>query len=89
MHPKSLVLYHSWLQNVWPNSLANNTLKYRNLDSEARADKQQRWNQPVLWPIVLVVVLVLLSIVPLMYAYRQRQMVKVGVSVNLKHRGGR
>ncbi|WP_243750708.1 ABC transporter substrate-binding protein [Thiomicrorhabdus marina] len=89
LHPKSLVLYHSWLQNVWPNSLANNTLKYRNLDSEARADKQQRWNQPVLWPIVLVVVLILLSIVPLMYAYRQRQMVKVGVSVNLKQRGGR
>lgn len=89
VHPKALALYHSWLHNVWANPLANNTLKYRNLDAQARSDKQAKWNQPVLWPIILVVVLSLLSIIPLIHAYRRRQTVKVGVKANLDSKGGR
>lgn len=89
VHPKALALYHSWLHNVWANPLANNTLKYRNLDAQARAEKQAQWNQPVLWPIILVIVLMLLSIIPLIHAYRRRQTVKVAAKANLAKKGGR
>ncbi|VAW47052.1 ABC transporter, substrate-binding protein (cluster 5, nickel/peptides/opines), partial [hydrothermal vent metagenome] len=72
-YPKSLSLYHSWQYNVWPNPLANNTIKYRRIDAEERVEKQAQWNRPVIWPFVVVLLLIVLSIYPLMKAYRQRQ----------------
>lgn len=72
-HPKSLALYHGWYKNVWPNALANNTIKYKRIDVEQRYAKQQEWNNPVIWPILLVMILALLSIWPLKKAYQQRQ----------------
>ncbi|WP_243755472.1 ABC transporter substrate-binding protein [Thiomicrorhabdus sp. 6S3-12] len=79
-HPKALALYHSWLQNVWPNPLANNTLKYRNLDVQQRSDKQLEWNKPVLWPIGLVLLLLVVSVYPLVRGYEKRQQAKIRVS---------
>ena len=72
-YPKALSLYHSWLHNVWPNPLANNTIKYRRIDVNHRLEKQAEWNQPVIWPFVVVALLVVGSIYPLMHAYRRRQ----------------
>ncbi len=72
-YPKSLSLYHGWLHNVWPNPLANNTIKYRRIEVEYRVEKQALWNQPVIWPFMVVGALVLFSIYPLLQAYRQRQ----------------
>ncbi len=72
-HPKALALYHSWLKNVWPNALANNTLKYRRIDTQSRYEQQKVWNQPVTWPFIFVVVILLVSIWPLTKAYQNRQ----------------
>ena len=72
-YPKSLSLYHGWLHNVWPNPLANNTIKYRRIDVAERIEKQALWNQPVIWPFVVVGLVVIGSIYPLMHAYRRRQ----------------
>ncbi len=72
-HPKSLSLYHSWLHNVWPNSLANNTIKYRRIEAQERVLKQSAWNQPVVWPFIIVFIIVVGSIYPLRQAYRRRQ----------------
>lgn len=72
-HPKSLVLYHSWYDNVWANPLANNTLKYKRINAEERLRKQQQWNQPVIWPFVVVILLIIGSIYPLIRAYQNRQ----------------
>jgi ABC-type transport system substrate-binding protein len=72
-NPKSLALYHSWYHNAWANPLANNTLKYKRLDPKLRAEKQIEWNPPVLWPLILVLVLLLVSIYPLVRAYQKRQ----------------
>ncbi|BCN93330.1 ABC transporter substrate-binding protein [Thiomicrorhabdus immobilis] len=76
-HPKSLALYHSWYKNVWPNALANNTIKYKRIDAQQRYENQKNWNKPVIWPIVLMLVLVLVSIWPLKKAYQQRQKTKL------------
>ncbi len=72
-HPKSLALFHSWYGNVWPNQMANNTLKYKRIDGKKRAAMQAKWNQPVIWPLLLFVLLILLSIYPLYRAYQARQ----------------
>ena len=72
-HPKSLALYHSWYHNVWANPLANNTIKYKRIDAEVRAQQQSIWNQPVKWPLIIVFLTLMGSIYPLMQAYRSRQ----------------
>ena len=72
-HPKSMGLFHSWYDNVLPNDMANNTLKYKRINGEKRAEMQAQWNQPVIWPLVLFVLFILLSIYPLYRAYQARQ----------------
>jgi ABC-type transport system substrate-binding protein len=73
IHPKSLALSHQWYTNVFPNAMANNTLKYKRIDAKLRAQKQQEWNQPVLWPLVLLVLFIMSMSYPLYRAYQSRQ----------------
>ena len=73
IHPKSLALSHKWYTNVFPHAMANNTLKYKRIDAKLRAQKQQEWNQPVLWPLVLLVLFMISMSYPLYRAYQSRQ----------------
>jgi hypothetical protein len=73
IHPKSLALSHAWYRNVVPNAMANNTLKYKRIDAALRVKKQQEWNQPVLMPLILMVLFVFLMIVALRRIYKNRQ----------------
>lgn len=77
LHPRSLSLYHSWYKNIWPNSLANNTVKYLAIDAEQRAQQQAQWNQPIVWPLWLIAGATLLLIIWAVWAYRQRQQQRV------------
>ncbi|WP_373017289.1 ABC transporter substrate-binding protein [Thiomicrorhabdus sp.] len=72
-YPKSLALYHGWYHNVWPNPLANNTIKYKRIDPQQRYEKQVEWNQPVIWPLLILFIILIGSIYPLVRAYRSRQ----------------
>ncbi len=72
-HPKSLALSHSWFKNVLPNAMANNTLKYKRIDAKLRVKKQKEWNQPVILPLILFVLLLLLSGYLLHKVYQNRQ----------------
>lgn len=72
-HPKSFALYHAWYHNVKPNLMANNTLKYKRVDTGLRGRLRDDWNQPVLWPLVLIGLLVIVSIVPAIFSFRRRQ----------------
>ena len=72
-HPKSFALYHDWLSNVKPNQLAHNSLKYRNIDSELRAQKQEQWNQPQLKPILIFLLVLFIFVLPAVYLYRKNQ----------------
>ncbi len=92
-HPKSLSLFHKWYKNVWPNEMSRGTLKFKRVDGALRAQQQQAWNQPVIWPLVLFIVFILLMIYPLYRAYQARQTAVIGdgsASVNsLNEKGGR
>ena len=73
VHPKSLALSHAWFQNVMPNAMANNTLKYRKIDAALRWKKQQEWNRPVLLPLLLFTLFIVLGAWLLYRAYSKRQ----------------
>ncbi|WP_134084525.1 ABC transporter substrate-binding protein [Thiohalophilus thiocyanatoxydans] len=72
-HPKQFLLHHAWYKNVKPSLMAHNTLMYRRIDPELRQQHRQQWNQPVIWPVVLLAVILLLSLIPAIIAYRRRE----------------
>jgi len=71
--PKAFSLHHSWYQNAKPHLMANNTLKYKRVDGATRAAAQKAWNRPVLWPVILLFVLLLVSLVPAVRGFRARE----------------
>jgi ABC-type transport system substrate-binding protein len=72
-HPKDYGLYHSWYGNVKPNRLSHNNIKYLRIDGGLRAQKRREWNEPVLWPAVLVLIMLFASLVPAAMVYRRRE----------------
>ena len=80
LHPKSFALYHSWYFNSKPNLMANNTLKYKRIDPVLRTSKRVEWNQPVTWPLWLLLVLFIISAAPAFVSYRRRQRARPDLS---------
>lgn len=72
-HPKDYGLYHSWYQNVKPNRISNNNLKYFKIDAELRDRKRNEWNDPVLWPMALMLIMLIISFIPAVTAFRRRE----------------
>ena len=75
-NPKAYALYHSWYNNVKPNLMANNTYKYRRIDPESRAIQRKAWNKPILWPIYIVLILLVLTLVPAIRGFYLREQAK-------------
>ncbi|MGZ8163497.1 MAG: ABC transporter substrate-binding protein [Methylobacter sp.] len=71
-HPKNFGLYHGWYNNLKPNLMANNRLKYTRINTAVRAEKRQQWNKPVFWPLGLAAILLVLMLMPAVNAYRRR-----------------
>ena len=72
-HPKNFALFHSWLGNAKVNEISGNNLKYLKVDAAKREVLRREWNRPVLWPLVLVALLLLASLVPAVVAFRKRE----------------
>jgi len=72
LHPKSFSIYHSWYHNLKPNLMANNGLKYRRIEAQKREKLRLQWNQPVFWPIVLIVLLLVALIFPAVRSFQHR-----------------
>ena len=78
-HPKMFTLYHAWNHNIKPNLMANNTLKYRRLDTDLRQQRQQEWNRPVVWPLFLVLITLLIMVLPAFVVYRRKKHTKQAI----------
>jgi len=72
-HPKAFTLHHEWYKNAQPNLMANNTLKYLQIDPEQRQQQRTAWNQPVTWPLIALLVLLCLLVLPGYLGYRRRE----------------
>jgi ABC-type transport system substrate-binding protein len=71
--PKQFSLQHTWVKNSKPNLMANNALKYKRLEPALRAELQNAWNRPVLWPLYAFVISVVLIILPAVFSFRRHQ----------------
>jgi oligopeptide transport system substrate-binding protein len=76
-HPKQFVLYHDWYHNAKTNLMANNGLKYRRIDPQLREQKRRAWNQPVVWPLGVLALLLVLAMLPAVIAYRRHEQQRV------------
>lgn len=72
-HPKDYGLYHAWYQNVKPNRISNNNLKYFKIDTAVRTQKRAEWNEPVIWPVVLILAVLAVGFVPAVNAFRRHE----------------
>ncbi len=72
-HPKDYGLYHSWYQNVKPNRISNNNLKYFKIDANFREKQRLAWNEPVLWPIGLIFMLLIISFMPVIKTFYRHE----------------
>lgn len=81
-HPKMFTLYHAWNHNIKPNLMANNTLKYRRLDTTMRQQSQQQWNQPLIWPVLLLILLILIMVMPAVMVYKHKKHKRQLIPVN-------
>jgi oligopeptide transport system substrate-binding protein len=70
---KSFSLHHAWYKNALPNLMANNTLKYKRLDSDWREKSRQTWNPPITWPLWLLAIILIAIILPAIKMFRQRE----------------
>jgi ABC-type oligopeptide transport system substrate-binding subunit len=72
-HPLEYYLNNQWTYNTKRHGISKNTLKYLRIDTKLRAEKQREWNQPVRWPLLLIIAVVVLLLLPAISAYRRRQ----------------
>jgi len=72
-HPKNFALFHSWLGNAKVNEISGNGLKYLRVAPAGRDAARREWNQPVIWPTLLLLLVLVLSAVPAFLGYRRRE----------------
>ena len=72
-NPKSYSLTHRWYENVKPNLMANNTMKYKRIDAQTREQMRQAWNPPLMWPLYVLMTLFVIAIIPAIRGYQKRE----------------
>jgi ABC-type transport system substrate-binding protein len=73
VHPKSFLLYHQWYQNLKPNLMANNKLKYFRIDVAKRNLARKQWNQAVWWPFVILIIILAVMIFPVVSSFQRKE----------------
>lgn len=71
--PTSAAAYHQWISNGKPTQIIRNHIGYLRLDPELRARKISEWNQPIWWPMPLILLGLIAAIVPAWFAWRRRE----------------
>lgn len=72
-HPVAFTLSHGWMENLKPNAMANNTMKYIRIDAAKRQDKRDEWNRPVVWPVAVVLAVLVIGSLPAIIAMRKKR----------------
>ena len=73
IHNESLVLSQQWISPVKKSSILVNTLKYVAIDVPLRNRLRFEWNQPIIWPLLVFILLMGLLLLPFVQAYRKKQ----------------
>lgn len=54
-YPSDVAAYHAWVNSAKPSSMVRNSLQYLGINREMRVARLKEWNQPILWPLLLLV----------------------------------
>ena len=73
IYSETLVLSQQWVSPIKTNSIAVGNLKYRAIDVPLRNTLRHEWNRPILWPIGVFIVLIILLLLPFVWAYHKKQ----------------
>ena len=71
--PTSAAAYHQWVANGKPTQIIRNHIGYLRLDPELRTRKIAEWNQPIWWPMPLILLLLVVVVVPAWFAWHRRE----------------
>lgn len=71
--PQSFALYHSWNRPNKPMAISGGILKYSKLDPILRAKQRLLWNQPLLWPFFVAVLIIAAIIMPAVVGYIRKE----------------
>lgn len=72
-YPKQFGLIHEWFQNVKPNALARNDMKYKKIDVTLRQQARDKWNQPTWWPVPFIVLVLIVFGWPAYASWKRRE----------------
>lgn len=72
-YPKTFSLQHGWNARIKPHAMANNLLKYMHIEPNVRALSQVQWNQPVFWPVLLLVLILIAIVLPIAWGFYRRE----------------
>ncbi|MEE9451265.1 MAG: ABC transporter substrate-binding protein [Gammaproteobacteria bacterium] len=68
-YPEALILSQPWVATGKPMAIGNNTLKYLRIDPIMRTELRRQWNQPVIWPLWLVLAILIAVLIPVAWRY--------------------
>ena len=66
-------LAHGWLTNVKPFGMSYPMTKYMDIDPEARQLKRQAWNEPIVWPVGALLLILVVGIIPAVRTFFQER----------------
>ncbi len=72
-YPASGGAYQAWVGNAKPSQMVRNTLQYYRLAPELRAASLRKWNEPVWWPLLLVLAAVATGVAVAWRQVRRRE----------------
>jgi ABC-type transport system substrate-binding protein len=65
--------YQQWVSNAKPTQMVRDSLRYIRLDPALRAEKIKEWNQPVLWPLGVLLIGLAILIWPAWQVLKRRE----------------
>ncbi len=66
-------LSHEWYKNAKPMSFGNNTLKYKRIEVALREQRRKEWNQPITWPLWVILGLFVMGSIPAVVMVYRRE----------------
>ena len=73
-HSEDYILFHDWATGIKPHPITGGWYRNYRINHDARAEKRETWNHPILWPGFVVLGLLLILIVPAaITVYRERR----------------
>ncbi len=64
LHSVNFIIYHSWLKNVKPHPQAEAEYEYYRVDRKLRDVKRKEWNEPIVWPVFVMLLGGVVFLVP-------------------------